>query len=215
MTRRDSGTAWYLWLVAVATILCVAGCGGGSGSGGAPSTPRHATSPAPAHSPSTTAAGHTTPSSAAASGKSTCALLSAAYATAALGMAVGKARPAPGENLSNGAVGAGCEWVDSAGGTVALASVSYPSPTIASKEFKGSTTGSAQAAQPLNLPHGLAPSEGGDTASYDGTRIAESFLLDGNRELDVTLNEPTSGPGSRFSLAAYVTLVQQAAQAWR
>jgi hypothetical protein len=130
-------------------------------------------------------------------------------------MAVGKARPAPGVDLSNGAVGSTCEWVDSAGGTAAVVTVRYPSPAIASKVFKSSTTGSVPGAQPVHLPPNLAPSEGGDMGSYGGTRIAESFLLDGNRELDVTINEPDSGPGSRFSLAAFVTLIQQAAQAWR
>lgn len=45
------------------------------------------------------------------------------------------------------------------------------------------------------------------------TRFAESLFLDGNPELDVTINQPVSGPGSRFSLPAFVTLAQQAAQA--
>jgi hypothetical protein len=142
-------------------------------------------------------------------------LISTGDAAAALGMPVGKGRPAPGVDLSNGAVGGLCEWTDSAGGTAVVDTFTYPSPTIASKVFKSSTTGSAPGAQPVHLPPGLAPSEGGDTGSYSGTRIAESFLLDGNRELAVTLNVPTSGPGSRFSLPAFVTLVQQAAQAWR
>ena len=67
----------------------------------------------------------------------------------------------------------------------------------------------APGSQRVHLPPGLAPFEGGDTGSYNGTTIAESFLLDGDRELDVTINQPASGPGSRFSLAAFVTLVQQ------
>ena len=66
----------------------------------------------------------------------------------------------------------------------------------------------------VRLPD-LAPVEFGDTGTYGPTRIAESFLLDGNRELNVTINEPTSGPGSKFSLRAFVTLVQDAAHAWR
>ena len=145
-------------------------------------------------------------------------MISAGDAEAALGMAVGKARPAPpvpGVGLSNGAVGGGCEWDDSAGGMAVVVTLRYPSSAIASEVFESSATGSVPGAQPVHLPPGLAPSEDGDTGSYSGTRIAASFLLDGNRELDVTLNEPTSGSGSRFSLAAFVTLVQQAAQAWR
>jgi hypothetical protein len=212
MTRRESGTVWHLWLLSAATMLSMAACGGTTAS----ARPGQATSAVPPLSPSATAPGHApAPSGAVAAGKSACALISAGDAAAALGMAVGKARPAPGVGLSNGAVGSTCEWVDSAGGTAAVVTVRYPSPAIASKVFKSSTTGSVPGAQPVHLPPDLAPSEGGDTGSYSGTRIAESFLLDGNRELDVTINEPTSGPGSRFSLAAFVTLVQQAAQAWR
>jgi hypothetical protein len=79
----------------------------------------------------------------------------------------------------------------------------------------GAVAASKRACALISAPPGLAPSEHGDTGSYSGTRIAESLLLDGNRELDVTINEPASGPGSRFSLAAFVTLVKQAAQAWR
>lgn len=198
------------WLVAAVIILAVAGCGGHS----ATTKPDQATSAVPTVSPSAAAAAHA-PSGAVAGSNSACALLTAGDAAAALGMAVGKARPAPGVDLSNGAVGSTCEWVDSAGGTAGVASVRYPSPAIASKEFKSSTGGVAPGSQPVHLPPGLAPFEGGDTGSYNGTRIAESFLLDGDRELDVTINEPTAGPGSRFSLAAFVTLVQQAAQAWR
>ncbi len=212
MTRRQSGTVWQPWLVTAATVLSVAACGGTSATTG----PGQAASVVPPPSPSATAAGHSSPNGGnVAAGQSACGLISASDAAAALGMPVGKGRPSPGVDLSNNAVGGGCQWSDSAGGTAVVVVLTYPSPTIANTVFKSSTTGSVPGVQPVHLPPDLAPSESGDTGSFSGTRIAESFLLDGDRELDVTVNEPTSGPGSRFSLAGYVTLVQQATQAWR
>jgi hypothetical protein len=135
------------------------------------------------------------------------------HAAAALGMAVGKGLPVPPVNLHNGAVGGTCEWTDSAGGTVLVITLKYPSSAIASKVFKNSKSSAANA-QPVRLPD-LASSEFGDTGTYGSTRIAQSFLLDRNRELNVTINEPMSGSSSRFSLSAFVTLVKQAAHAWR
>jgi len=207
MTRREGGTARHLWLGAALTLLTVTACGGtGTGSGQATPTVR---SSSPAAAP-----GHTPASGgAAAASKGACALISAADAAAALGMAVGKARPAPGVGLANGAVGQTCEWTDSAGGVAGVVTLTYPSAAIAGRVFR-SSQGSAASARQVRLPD-LAPSEFADTGSYGGTRIAEGVLLDGDRELDVTINEPTSGPGSRFSLPAFVTLVQQAAGAWR
>jgi hypothetical protein len=117
----------------------------------------------------------------------------------------------PPVNLHNGAVGGTCEWTDSDGGTVLVITLKYPSPAIASKVFKNSKTSAANA-QPVRLPD-LAPAEFGDTGSYGSTWIAQGFLLDGSRELNVTINQPISG--SRISLRSFVTLVQQAARAWR
>jgi hypothetical protein len=212
VTRHDSGRVWHRWLLAAAIAVSLAACGGASASAGHP----QATSAVPPGSPPATATGHASPpGGAVAASKRACALISAGDAAAALGMAVGKARPAPGVDLANGAVGSTCEWKDSAGGTAAVVALRYPSPAIASRLFKSSASGLAPGSRLVHLPPGLAPSEHGDTGSYSGTRIAESLLLDGNRELDVTINEPASGPGSRFSLAAFVTLVKQAAQAWR
>jgi hypothetical protein len=207
MTRRDSGRPWHLRLVAVAALLSLAACGGTASVSPGQTTPA---SPSPSLSLPPSA---TPPPGAVASSKRACVLISDGDAAAALGMAVGKAQPVPPVNLHNGAVGGTCEWTDSAGGTVLVITLKYPSPAIARKIFTNSKS-SASSARPVRLPD-LAPSQFGDTGAYGSTRIAESFLLDGNRELNVTINEPTSGPGSKFSLPAFVTLVQQAARAWR
>ena len=209
MIRRVSGTRWHPWLLAATTLLCVSACGGttvsadqGTATPSAPSvTPPPLTSP-PAPAPGDVAAS-----------KSSCTLISAGDAAAALGMAVGKGQPVPPVNLHNGAVGGTCEWTDSGGGTVLVIILKYPSPAVASKVFSNSKNSTANA-KPVRLPD-LAPSEFGDTGTFGSTRIAQGFLLDGNRELNVTINEPTSGPGSQFSLGAFVTLVEQAAHAWR
>ena len=128
-------------------------------------------------------------------------------------MAVGKGLPVPPVNLHNGAVGGTCEWADSAGGTALVITLKYPSPAIARKVFKNSKSSTANT-RPVHLPN-LAPSQFADTGTYGPVRVAQSFLLDGNRELNVTINEPTSGSGSRFSVPAFVALVRQAARAWR
>jgi hypothetical protein len=99
-----------------------------------------------------------------------------------------------------------------------VAALTYPSAAIAGRllrSSKGSGGSAGGIGRPVRLPPGLAPGEFGDTSVFDGTRTTEAVLLDGNRELDVTVREPASGPGSRFSLPAFVALVQQAAQAWR
>jgi hypothetical protein len=209
MARRDGGKPWQLRLVAAATLLSAAACGGTTASAG----PGQATSAAPSLSPSAATPGSAPPPGGTAASNSACALISPGDAAAALGMPVGKDQPVPPVNLHNGAVGGTCEWTDSAGGTALVITLKYPSPAIARKVFKNSKSSTANT-QPVRLPD-LAPSEFGDTGTYGPTRIAESFLLDGNRELNVTINEPTSGPGSHFSVPAFVRLVQQAAQAWR
>jgi hypothetical protein len=217
MTPRENGPVWHRWLVVAATLLSVAACGGTTAS----SAPGPATPTGPSPSPSVTASlpsfspsASTPPSSAAiAASESACGLISAGDAAAALGSAVGKGLPVPPVNLHNGAVGGTCEWTDSAGGTVLVITLKYPSPAIARKVFNNSKSSTANT-QPVRLPD-LAPVEFGDTGTYGPTRIAESFLLDGIRELNVTINEPASGPGSRFSLPTFVTLVQRAARAWR
>jgi hypothetical protein len=209
MTRRESGASWRLWLVAAAVLLSVAACGGTAASAG----PGKATSTLPSFSPPAVPSGHAPPPGAVAASRSACTLISAADAAAALGTAVGQGQPVPPVNLHNGAVGGTCEWADSAGGTVLVITLKYPSSAIASKVFKNSES-SAASAQPVRLPD-LAPSEFGDTGTYGSTMIAQGFLLDRNRELNVTINEPMSGSGSRFSLSAFVTLVKQAAHAWR
>ena len=202
MTRRESGAPWHLWLVAASTLLSVAACGGTTAS----TSPGTASPTLPSFSPAVP------PPGAVAASKGACTLISAADAAAALGMAVRKGQPVPPVNLHNGAVGGTCEWADSGGGTALVITLKYPSPAVAGKVFENSKSSTA-GAQPVRLPD-LAPSEFGDTGTFGSTRIAQSFLLDGNRELNVTVNEPTSGPGSRFSLAAFVTLVKEAAHAW-
>ena len=216
MIRRESGTPWRVWLVAAVALLSVAACGGsgagtGQGSTGQGSATPTATPTAPSL-PAVTSPPAPPPGAVAAS-KSACTLISAADAAAALGMAVSKGQPVPPVNLHNGAVGGTCEWTDSDGGTALVITLKYPSAAIASKVFENSKSSAANA-QPLRLPD-LAPSDFGDMGTYGATRIAQGFLLDGNRELNVTINGPMSGPGSAFSLRAFVTLVQQAARAWR
>lgn len=208
MTRGESGTLWHLWLMAAATLLGVAACGGRTASAG----PGTVTPTVPSFSPPATSAQAPPPGAVAAS-KGACALISAADVAAAMGMPAGKGQPVPPVILHNGAVGGTCEWTDSAGGTVLVITLKYPSSAIASKVFKTSQSSSTNA-QPVRLPD-LAPSEFAGTGTYGSTRIAQAFLLHGNRELNVTINEPTSGPGSRFSLPAFVKLVQQVAHAWR
>lgn len=215
MTRRENGPAWQSWLIAAATALSVAACGGtSSGSQATPTGPLPSSSSRSPSAPSLSPSAPATPAAGAiAASKSACALIPARDAAAALGLAVGKAVPVPPVNLHNGAVGGTCEWADSAGGTVLVIILKYPSSAIASKVFSNSKS-SAASAQSVRLPK-LASVEFADTGAYGATRIAQSFLLDGNRELNVTLNLPTSGPGSQFSIKAFVTLVQQAAKAWR
>jgi hypothetical protein len=148
-------------------------------------------------------------------GKDDCALISASDAAIALRMAVGKALSSPGIDLSNGAKGGGCQWSDSAGGVVAVATVIYPSPAIASKVFyKAVLTAPEMGIQPVHLPDMGVPAHG-DTGTASGTRVAEAFMLDGARELDVTINTPVPSSGPRFTIKAFVTLVQQATAAWR
>lgn len=209
MTRRERGIFCHLWLVAAAALLSAAACGGSTSSNGtSKATP---TSLAP--SSSVAAPGTTPPPSGnLAASKAACALISASDAAAALGMAVGTGRPVPGVNLSNGAVGGSCEWSDSAGGTAVLVILKYPSATVASKIFNRSK-GVTAISHPVRLPD-LGRSAFADTDTYGGTRIAEGFVLDGDRELNVTLNEPPSS-GTQFNVRAFVTLVQQAARAWR
>jgi hypothetical protein len=188
-------------------MLSAAACGGTSAATG--SGPA-----APSISPSAPASGQApTPSGAISASNRACSLVSASDAEAALGMAVGKGLPVPPVNLHNGAVGGTCEWADPAGGTALVITLKYPSPAIASKVFKNSKSSTANT-RPVRLPD-LAPSEFADTGAYGAVRVAQGFLLDGNRELNVTINEPTSGPGSQFSVPAFVTLVRQAAKAWR
>lgn len=209
MTRGESGRPWHRWIVAAATLLSVAACGGTTASAG----PGQATPTAPSFSPSFSPPPTvSTPPGAVAASNGACTLISSRDAAAAFGMAASKGVPVPPVNLHNGAVGGTCEWTDAAGGTVLVITLKYPSPTIAGKVFKNSKSSTANV-QPVRLPH-LAPSEFGDTGIYGNTRIAQAFLLHGNRELNVTINEQTSGSGSRFSLPAFVTLVQQAARAW-
>lgn len=209
MTRRRRSAVWHLRLAAAAALLTVAGCGSATtGLAG----PRQGT-PLPSSSPPAPAPGPSAPSaSALATGVSACALISADEAAAALGMPVGKGQPVPGTKLSNGAVGGSCIWTDSAGGTAVVVTLEYPSPTVARRIF-GHSEVPASGARPVHLPD-LVPSEYADTGTYGTTSIAQGFLLDGNRELSVTINQPTS-PGSRFSASAFVTLVRQAARAWR
>lgn len=209
MIRRGRSSVRHLRLATATALLTVAGCGGATTSlGPSPATPL------PSPSPSAPAPGPTAPAgSALATGASACALISAGEAAAALGMPAGQGRPVPGTNLANGAVGGSCIWTDPAGGTALLVTLEYPSPAVARRVF-GSSKSPAPGARPVRLPD-LVPSEYADTATYGATRVAESFLLDGTRELAVTINQPTSGPDSRFSLPAFVTLVKQAAQAWR
>lgn len=209
MARGESRTFWHLWIVAAATLLSVAACGGTTTASAGPGT---ATPTVPSFSPPATSEQAPPPGAVAAS-KGACALISDGDVEAALGMPVGKGQPVPPVVLHNGAVGGTCEWTDSAGGTVLVITLKYPSSAIASKVFKTSESSSANA-QPVRLPD-LAPSEFAGTGIYGTTRIAQSFLLHGNRELNVTLNEPASGRGSRFSLSSFVTLVQQVAHAWR
>jgi hypothetical protein len=207
MTGRDNGRSWCLRFLAAAALLSAAACGGttataGSGQG-APATP--STSPFPA------ASGQAPPPSGAISASSkACSLVSAGDAGAALGTAVGKGLPVPPVNLHNGALGGTCEWADSAGGTALVITLKYPSAAIARKVFKNSK-GSTASTRPVRLPD-LAPSEFADTGTYGAVRVAQGFLLDGNRELNVTINEPTT---SQFSISAFITLVRQAANAWR
>lgn len=209
MTRRESGTPWHLWLAAATVLLSVAACGGTTVN---PSQGR-ATPTVPSLPPPATTPSQTPPAGSVAASKSACALIPDADAAAALGMAVGKGQPVPPVNLHNGAVGGTCEWTDSEGGTVLVITLKYPSPAIASKVFNNSRNSTANV-QPVRLPD-LAPSEFGDTGTFGSTRVAQSFLLLGDRELNVTINEPTSGSGAGFSLRVFVTLVQQAAHAWR
>jgi hypothetical protein len=150
---------------------------------------------------------------AATASRSACALISASDVAVAVGMPVGTGRAAPGVDLFNGATGTTCQWTDSSGGSVSVIIVKYPSIAIASRVFT-SSKGSARWNQSLHLP-GLEPSEFADTVSSDGTRVSEAILLDRNRELDVTINQPASAPGSRPGLSAFVALVVQAAKAWR
>jgi hypothetical protein len=208
MTRRRRSAVRHLRFAAAAALLTVAGCASATTSLG----PRQGT-PLPSSSPPALAPGPSAPAgSALATGVSACALISADEAAAALGMPVGKGQPVPGTKLSNGAVGGSCIWTDSAGGTAVVVILEYPSPTVARRVFSHSKA-PASGARPVHLPD-LAPSEYADTGTYGTTTIAQSFLLDGNRELSVTINQP-SGPGSRFSVPAFVTFVRQAAQAWR
>ena len=215
MTNCQGRRVWHLWLLAGATMLSVAACGSSSAGGSS----GQSASAVPALSPSARTTGLASPPAGnVAAGRSACGLISAGDAAAALGMAVGKGRPSPGVDLSNKAVGGGCQWSDSAGGTAVVVIVWYPSSSIASKVFRSSAAatvaGAVPGAKPVDLPD-LGLSEAGDTGIYSGTRTTESFALDGNRELDVTINEPASGPGSRFSIAAFVTFFRQAADAWR
>ena len=145
--------------------------------------------------------------------KRACALIPDGDAAAALGMAVTKGLPVPVVNLHNGALGGTCEWNDSAGGTVLVVILKYPSLATATKVFRNSRTSAANNPS-VRLPD-LAPSEFADTGTFGTTKVAQSFLLDGNRELNVTINVLTSAPGSRFSIRAFLTLVQQVARAWR
>lgn len=210
MTRRESGMSWHLWLVAAATLLSVSACGGAAAPAG-PVGNGKATPTIPALSSPGAATENTPIPGTVAASKMACTLISAGDAAAALGLPVGKGQPVPPVNLHNGAVGGTCEWTDSNGGTVLVIILKYPSHAIASKVFENSKTSTANA-QPVGLPD-LAPSEFGDTGAYGSTWIVQGFLLNGNRELNVTINEPASG--SRTSLPAFVTLVKQAAHAWR
>ena len=210
MIGRGSGRSWCLGLVAAAVLLSAAGCGGTTATAGPVQVP----SSAPSISPSAPTSGQAPPPSGAISASnSACSLVSASDAGAALGTAVGKGLPVPPVNLHNGAVGGTCEWADSAGGTALVITLKYPSAAIARKVFKNSKSSTANT-QPVRLPN-LAPSEFADMGTYGAVSVAQGFLLDGNRELNVTINEPTSGPGSQFSVQAFVTLVRQAAKAWR
>lgn len=215
MINCQGRRVWYSWLLAGASMLSVAACGSSSASGSSGQS-----APAvPTLSPSARTAGLASPPAGnVAAGKSACELISAGDAAAALDMAVGKGRPSPGIDLGNKAVGGGCQWSDSAGGTAVVVIVWYPSSAIASKVFKSSAAatvaGAVPGSKPVHLPD-LGLSEAGDTGIYSGTRTTEGFALDGNRELDVTINEPASGPGSRFSIAAFLAFFKQAADAWR
>lgn len=213
MIRREGGAPWYMWLVAAATLLSIAACGGtttSAGPAGTTPTVPSSTPTLPSISPPATTS---TPPGAIAASQRACGLITATDAATALGMPVGKGQPIPPVNLHNGALGGTCEWSDSAGGTVLVITLKYPSAAIASKVFKNSKSSTANV-QPVRLPD-MAPSEFADSGTFGGTTVAQSFLLDGNRELNVTINEPTSGAGSGLSLRAFVALVQRAARAWR
>lgn len=210
MTGRDNGRSWCLRLVAAAAVLLSAAACGGTAATISPGPAAPAT---PSISPSAVASGQASPPSGAVSAsEKACSLVSASDAEAALGLAVGKGLPVPAVNLHNGAVGGTCEWADSAGGTALVITLKYPSPAVARKVFENSKT--TASTRPVRLPD-LAPSQFADTGTYGAVRVAQCFLLDGTRELNVTINEPVSGPGSQFSVPAFVTLVRQAADAWR
>ncbi len=218
MTGQGGSRPWHLGLVAAAALLSAVACGGTAARTGpgqpAPATPSLPPSATPSLPPSVLPSGQASPPpGAAAASKSACTLIPVSDAAAALGMTVGKPLPVPPVNLHNGALGGTCEWSDSAGGTALVITLKYPSSAIASKVFRNSKSSTAST-QPVRLPD-LAPSEFANTGTFGAVRVAESFLLDGNRELTVTINEPTSGPGSHFSIPAFVTLVRQAAKAWR
>ena len=166
MTNCQGRRVWHLWLLAGATMLSVAACGSSSAGGSS----GQSASAVPALSPSARTTGLASPPAGnVAAGRSACGLISAGDAAAALGMAVGKGRPSPGVDLSNKAVGGGCQWSDSAGGTAVVVIVWYPSSSIASKVFRSSAAatvaGAVPGAKPVDLPD-LGLSEAGDTGIY-------------------------------------------------
>jgi hypothetical protein len=216
-TKRAGGAGWRLWLVAAASVVAATACGS-AGSGGSPAggAGHGQTTPATSASPAGTRSVHIpTPGSNAAAGRYACTLISTQDAAAAVGMAVRKGRPSPGVDLQNGATGGGCDWSDSAGGTVTVVILTYPSAAIALRLGRSSAQSAEGVhARTVRLPD-LAPFEHADTGTYGSTKLAEAFMVSGNHELDVSINDPASGPGSRLSVRAFVVLVQQVARAWQ
>jgi hypothetical protein len=217
-SKRASGTGWRLWLVAAVSVLGATACGSAASGGGPAGGAGHGqTTPATSSaSPTGSPAVHIpTPASNAAAGRYACTLIPAHDAATAVGLAVRKGQPSPGVGLQNGATGGGCDWTDSAGGTVTVVILTYPSAAIALRLGRSSAQSAEGVhARTVRLPD-LAPFEHADTGTYGSTKLAEAFMVNGNHELDVSINDPASGPGSRLSVRAFVVLVQQVARAWQ
>lgn len=215
-------------LVILGLAAALAACGGSSPSASPPDSSLPASSP-PSSSPPPSSPPSSSPSPSltypASAGKPACTLASASEAAAALGVPVGKAKPAPlAPGSANGAKGSTCQWADSHPGTegvygsVGTGVVVYPSAATASKLFKESSASChCGNGRQIPLPPGLAPGESAELSYLQGegsptARMASAILLDGNQELLVSLSELKS---MNFHQAAFVALVSQAARAWR